>query len=68
MDTYQGSIGTISPAMGNYDIQIFLNIDKDPGSTGHSGVTGTGTLNLVGWEQGVTGMNPADFKNLSRGI
>jgi len=68
MDIFQGNIGTISPAIGNYNIQTFINIDKEPGVTGFGGVTGTGTLIPVKWEQGVTGINPDDFTNLSRGL
>lgn len=68
-DTFQGNMHTISPAMGAYTIQTFLNIDKDSaGMTGPmpTGMPmGQGTLTLVGFDQGVTGLDPAQFRDLS---
>jgi hypothetical protein len=61
-DIYQGKIGTISPAVKNYEIQTYINVDR--GITGASGVTGANTL--VAWkhEQGVTGIQAGNFTNL----
>ena len=77
MDTYQGKMSTVSPAFANYDIQTYVNIDKDlQGLTGSgtpslgvtgigaTGVRGTGTLELVNWAQGVTGINITNAKDL----
>lgn len=63
-DLYQGKIGTISPAIGNYDIQTHVNIDRGITGVGASGVTGAGTLNSWKYEQGVTGVEIGNFKNL----
>jgi len=62
-DTYQGKIGTISPAFGAYDINISINYDRDMGVTGTdgytgpgaAGVTGSGTLEAWRYDMGVTG-------------
>jgi hypothetical protein len=58
-DLYQGKIGTVSPAFGAYDINIFINIDRDMGVTGPvaAGVTGTGTLEPCSYEMGLTGIS-----------
>lgn len=70
-DTFQGNLHTISPAIGAYSIQTFINIDKD--SAGMTGLMptgmpmGQGTLTEVSMLQGVTGLDPAQFTNLSRG-
>lgn len=74
MDTYQGKIGTVSPAVGNYDITTYINIDKEP--TGENGVTGIGPTGLQGsgtlistkWDQGVTGIQGSYFTNAKRGL
>jgi hypothetical protein len=63
-DTYQGKIGTISPAFGGYDMNVFINFDRDSGVTGTgsytgpgaSGVTGTGSLVPWQFDIGVTGV------------
>ena len=63
-DTYQGKIGTISPAFGAYDMNVFINFDRDPGVTGtdsytgpgSSGVTGTGSLEPWKFDIGITGV------------
>lgn len=57
-DTYQGKIGTVSPAFGAYDINMFIDIDRDMGVTGpvSAGVTGTGTLEPYKFEMGITGV------------
>jgi hypothetical protein len=74
MDIYQGRIGTISPAMGNYDIEVYLNIDKSSASTptgtatGIWGQTGCGTLEPTYWAMGVTGINSANFTNAKHGF
>lgn len=80
MDIYQGKIGTISPAFGNYDLQTYLNIDKGAvGLTGigATGIQGTGSLTLTNWAQGITGIaewaqgitgiNPVIPNNLKHG-
>ena len=67
-DIYQGKIGTISPAFGNYDLQVYINIDKETaGATGMGGVTGTGTLLPVDWDVGVTGINQTNT-NIKHGF
>jgi len=74
-DIYQGKIGTISPAFGGYDMNIFINIDRDPGVTGTGSYTGpgaagvTGTGSLVPWmhDIGITGVfttNRADDNSI----
>lgn len=63
-DTYQGKIGTVSPAFGAYDINVFINFDRDKGVTGTdgvagpgaAGVTGMGTLEPWKYDMGVTGI------------
>ena len=52
---------TISPAIGPYDINVFMNIDKILPASG--GVTGMGTLEPVKWDMGVTGIDAANFTN-----
>jgi len=68
-DTFQGNMHTISPAMGSYTIQTLLNIDKDGlGMTGSQPTgmpIGQNTLTLVGFDQGVTGLDPSQFRDLS---
>lgn len=66
MDTFQGKMNTISPAIGPYDIDIFMDIDKLSTETG--GITGMGTLEPVNWYMGVTGMSESNFKNASHGF
>jgi hypothetical protein len=68
MDIYQGRIGTISPAMGNYDMEVFVNIDRGLGVTGLEGVTGTGTLQPVKWDVGYTGIVGTNFTNTKHGF
>jgi len=68
MDIYQGRIGTISPAFGNYEIEVFMNIDRGLGVTGIIGATGTGTLEPVRWDTGYTGINQANSTNTKNGI
>jgi hypothetical protein len=63
MDIYQGSIGTISPAMGNYDLQVYVNVDKKGAGVPGMGETGTGTLEPVKWDIGVTGIQFSNFTN-----
>ena len=67
MDTYQGKIGTISPAFGNYDIQVFQDIDKETAGETGIGETGAGTLTLVDWALGVTGMQGTNT-NINHGF
>jgi hypothetical protein len=74
MDIYQGSIGTVSPAFGNYTLQTYINIDKmGAGVTGivgplaGQGVTGTGTLTAVSWDAGVTGIVGSQATNSKHG-
>ena len=63
-DTYQGKIGTISPAFGAYDMNVFINFDRDSGVTGTdsytgpgaAGVTGTGSLEPWKFDIGITGV------------
>jgi hypothetical protein len=71
MDTYQGRMKTISPAIGPYDITVFIDIDKNMPITGvgdNTGVTGTGSLEPIKWDMGVTGINPDNFKNARHGF
>jgi hypothetical protein len=74
MDIYQGSMNLISPAIGPYTLQTYINIDKvtvGAGVTGTlagQGVTGTGTLTAVSWDVGVTGIVGAKFTNASHGF
>lgn len=69
MDIYQGSLNLISPAIGNYNLQTYLEIDKNTaGETGGTGVTGTGTLTLVDWAMGVTGLQESRFTNAKHGF
>ena len=68
MDIYQGRIGTVSPAMGNYDLTTYINIDKVTAGTTGYGVTGTGTLEPVLWDVGVTGINGNNFTNAKHGF
>jgi hypothetical protein len=63
-DIYQGKIGTISPAVGNYYIQTYYNIDRGITGIGASGVTGANTLTLIEAEQGLTGIQASNFTNL----
>jgi len=66
MDVYQGSMKTISPAMGPYDINVFMNIDKVLPASG--GITGMGTLEPVKWDMGVTGIDSVNFTNSKHGF
>lgn len=67
MDTYQGKMRSISPAIGPYDLNVYINIDKIvPTYTG--GVTGVGTLVPIMWDIGVTGINEENFKNTGHGF
>lgn len=68
MDTYQGKIGSVSPAMGNYDIDVWMNIDKRPESTVSGGVTGAGTLEPVRWGMSYTGIVGTNFTNAKHGF
>lgn len=65
-DIYQGKIGTVSPAIGNYDIQTYIDIDR--GVTGASGVTGNNTSIPWNWDQGITGVVEGRFTNAIRGL
>ena len=67
MDIFQGSISTISPAMGNYDLQVYVNIDKKTAGVTGMGETGTGTLEPVKWDVGVTGIQGSMFTNAKHG-
>lgn len=59
-DTYQGSIGSVSPAFGAYSLDVYINIDRDPGVTGTDSYTGpgaagvTGTGSLEPWQYNIT--------------
>ena len=66
MNVYQGKMKTISPAVGPYDINVYMNIDKVLPESG--GITGMGTLEPVKWDIGVTGINGNNFTNLSHGF
>ena len=68
MDIYQGTIGTISPAMGNYDLQVYINVDKVGAGVTGIGETGTGTLEPVRWDVGVTGIHGENFTNARHGF
>lgn len=67
-DTFQGNIGSISPAIGPYKLQVFINIDKN--AAGMTGPLPTGmpegqnTLEPVKWMMGVTGVDGTKFTNL----
>lgn len=65
-DIYQGKINTISPAIGNYDYQVFINVDR--GVTGASGVTGAETAVPWKWDHGITGVDGTRFTNAIRGL
>ena len=64
-DTYQGRMGTISPAFGSYNIDTYINIDR--GVTGASGVTGAETLTAWKFDQSVTGIDGTNLNNLKNG-
>lgn len=64
-DTYQGRISTVSPAIGTYYIDTYINIDR--GATGASGVTGAETLTAWKWDQAVTGIEGTNFNNIKNG-
>lgn len=66
MDIYQGKMKTISPAIGPYDINVYINIDKVLPASG--GITGMGTLQPVKWDMGVTGIDADNFKNIGHGF
>lgn len=75
MDVYQGSIGTVSPAFGNYTLQTYVNIDKPAsgvtgpmGSLAGMGVTGSGSLTAVSWDMGVTGIVGSQSTNAKHGF
>jgi hypothetical protein len=63
-DTFQGVIGTVSPAFGAYNMIVSIDIDRDPGVTGTdgytgpgaAGVTGTGSLEPWRYDIGITGV------------
>lgn len=61
----QGSIGTISPAMGPY--RISTDIDISVGYTGVMGEVYDANLQPVNWAQGVTGIEQDNFTNLKDG-
>lgn len=63
MDVYQGKMRTISPAIGPYDINVYMNIDKVLPIVATGGITGTGTLEPVKWDIGVTGIDGSNFTN-----
>jgi len=65
MDVYQGKMKTISPAIGPYEILLYMDIDKISTETG--GVTGMGTLEPVNWGMEYTGINQNNFTNAKRG-
>lgn len=70
-DTFQGRVWTVSPAMGAYAIDTYINIDKDAsGYTGiaPTGVVGAGTLEPWQYVQGVTGIIGANFTNTKHGF
>lgn len=67
MDIFQGKMKTISPTMGAYDLEVYLNVDKLSAGVTGVGETGTGTLTLTNFSIGVTGMNPDNFKNITAG-
>lgn len=54
-DTYQGRTDVISPVFGRYYTDHFVQIDRQMGVTGASGITGSGTLVPWRWDQSVTG-------------
>lgn len=73
-DTYQGRIGTISPAIGPYYITTHIDIDRY-GVTGPSftgiGPTGPytdGTLQPIKWDMTYTGIQGENFTNQKRGF
>lgn len=66
MGIYQGKMSTISPAIGPYDINVYMNIDKVLPASG--GITGMGTLVPVKWDMGVTGIDGANFTNTNHGF
>lgn len=68
MDIYQGKMRTISPAIGPYDINIFINIDKVLPSEATGGITGMGTLEPVKWDMGITGIDGDNFTNSKHGF
>jgi len=67
-DIFQGVMNTISPSFGGYNMNVFINIDRDPGVTGTTfdstsftgpgaaGVTGTGSLEAWKYCMGITGV------------
>ena len=65
-DTYQGSIGSVSPAMGPYKLEVYIDVDR--GSTGASGVTGNETLIPYDWDISVTGISSSNFTNAKHGF
>jgi hypothetical protein len=66
-DIYQGKINTISPAIGSYNIQTYISIDRGITGAGDMGVTGNYTLEPLVFEQGLTGVNGSSFNNLKSG-
>jgi hypothetical protein len=68
MDIYQGKMTTISPAIGPYDINVYINIDKVLPTEATGGITGMGTLEPIKWDMGVTGIDGANFTNLGHGF
>lgn len=67
--THQGSILTVSPAIGSYKLNVDIKIDS--GYTGIYGTTGPfgdiypATLVDYWRDIGVTGINGLDFNNMS---
>lgn len=53
-DTFQGSIGTVSPVFGQY--KQLMGIDLDIGISGINGLTGAGTLQPYNVWVGITGI------------
>jgi hypothetical protein len=66
-DTYQGSIGSISPAFGGYSVDFYINIDRDPGITGTAGYTGPDSYTGPG-AAGVTGTGSLELWKVATGL
>lgn len=60
-DTFQGTIGTVSPVFGQYK-QIIGN-DLDIGISGINGLTGAGTLQQYNVWMGLTGIQGSNQVN-----
>lgn len=63
--TNQGTIGSVSPAMGPY--KISTDIDIAVGYTGVAGEIYEGSLQPTDWDQGVTGISGSNFTNTEDG-